>query len=75
MSAIDVRPAERSPEGADAALEMLKDYLPEPVGDGIALAGYDISVSFGGVQALRDVTVEISAKRFVGLMGPNGAGK
>ena len=75
MTAIDVRSAERSPEGADAALEMLKDYLPDPIREGIALAGYDVSVSFGGVKALREVTVEIPAGRFVGLMGPNGAGK
>ncbi len=34
-----------------------------------------LSVSFGGVQALRNVSFEVEAACFVGLMGPNGAGK
>lgn len=35
----------------------------------------DLSVSFGGVQAVRHVTAEISAGEIFGLIGPNGAGK
>ncbi|MGH9274635.1 MAG: ABC transporter ATP-binding protein, partial [Acidimicrobiales bacterium] len=33
------------------------------------------SVSFGGVQALRLVDLEVEAGRVTGLIGPNGAGK
>ena len=35
----------------------------------------DISVAFGGVHAVRDVTIELHAGEVVGLVGGNGAGK
>jgi branched-chain amino acid transport system ATP-binding protein len=35
----------------------------------------DLGVSFGGVRALRNVTLRVDPGRIVGVMGPNGAGK
>ena len=34
-----------------------------------------ISVSYGGLRALADVSVEVAAGQFVAVVGPNGAGK
>ena len=35
----------------------------------------NISVSYGGLHALRDVTLEVKPGEFVAIVGPNGAGK
>ncbi len=35
----------------------------------------DITVGFGGLTALANVTLEVGARELVGLVGPNGAGK
>jgi branched-chain amino acid transport system ATP-binding protein len=44
---------------------------PQPA----ALEVEDLSISFGGIQALRGVAFRVEPGKIVGIMGPNGAGK
>jgi branched-chain amino acid transport system ATP-binding protein len=45
------------------------------VPDARVLVADKVSVGFGGVQALKDVSVRIEPGATVGILGPNGAGK
>lgn len=51
------------------------EHAPPDAGRKPLLAMQAIAHSFGGLQVLRNVEVEIPAGRIVGLIGPNGSGK
>jgi ABC-type branched-subunit amino acid transport system ATPase component/ABC-type branched-subunit amino acid transport system permease subunit len=66
-------PAAPDLQAAPAASGLLPERAGRRAGDGMTLR--DVSISFGGIRALREVTMEIGGGSIHGVIGPNGSGK
>lgn len=64
-------PAAAAPAAALAAVAP----APMPQKDHVVLSVQDVRKSFGGLQALRGVNLEVYEGEILGLIGPNGCGK
>lgn len=67
------RPASSSPVPA-VDIAPSGQVIRRDVGD-VVLSAKGVSVRYGGVIAVSDVSIDVRAGEIVGLIGPNGAGK
>jgi ABC-type branched-subunit amino acid transport system ATPase component len=69
------RPQPSPPPAKPAGERLARTARRDFAGERALLRLTGLSVSFGGVKAVQDVSLEVKNGELVGLIGPNGAGK
>jgi branched-chain amino acid transport system permease protein len=59
----------------EAAVKVREVVLPDTIRPTRALVGEEVSVTFGGIRAVDNVSVRVGPGQRVGIVGANGAGK
>lgn len=73
-----VAPGAPGPPATPASQPTIAPLATEPVTtatSAVVVESIDLARSFGGVHALRGVSLQVRAGELVGLVGPNGSGK
>ena len=63
-----------APASATSAIQQVTSVAAKKIGD-VILDVQNISLSFGGVKALHDISFNVKEHEIRAIIGPNGAGK
>jgi branched-chain amino acid transport system permease protein len=64
-----------APQGESEKNSISSTYAPKKVDTDPLLKVEGVGISFGGLRALQDITLQLRANEVLGIIGPNGAGK